>query len=206
MVDVALYESVFRLLDYLALAYDTAGRGAGAQRGRRPPRHAPQPLPHRGREVGGHRLHQRPHLPAPGGGYGRLRRRTAGAPTPPRPWRAASPTGTRWTPASSPGPARYTMADLCARLDRAEVPNSPIYSIADAFADPQYAYAETLSVVDDPVLGALRVPAPRPPPLPHPGRAPHARAQPRGAQRCRLRRLLGLLAADLEALQAEGVI
>jgi crotonobetainyl-CoA:carnitine CoA-transferase CaiB-like acyl-CoA transferase len=57
---------------------------------------------------------------------------------------------------------RYPMTDLCALLDRAEVPNSPIFSIADAFGDPHYAARETLTVVDDPVLGPLRVPAPVP--------------------------------------------
>ena len=207
VVDVALYESVFRLLDYLALAYDTRGvvrERSGAV--------APHAAPHN-------------HYPTADGKWvaiactsDRIFLRLVGAMTAsgeedgwgadPRFRTMESRVAHRdevdarvssWT-------RRYVMADLCARLDGAEVPNSPIYSIADAFADPHYAARETLSVVDDPVLGALRVPAPvprlsrtpaRPPtPAPHPGE--HNAAVYGG--------LLGLSAAELESLQAEGVI
>jgi crotonobetainyl-CoA:carnitine CoA-transferase CaiB-like acyl-CoA transferase len=98
------------------------------------------------------------------------------------------------------------MRDLCARLEAADVPHSPIYSIADALADPQYEARGTLTSVDDPVLGPLRVPAPVPrlsrtpatPPAPAPSPGEH-NAEVYGD-------VLGLSPADLDALRAEGVI
>src|SRR5205823_13809955 len=55
-----------------------------------------------------------------------------------------------------------SLTELKALLDAAEVPNSPIYSIADIAQDPQYAARETLVTVDDPVTGPVRMPAPSP--------------------------------------------
>jgi crotonobetainyl-CoA:carnitine CoA-transferase CaiB-like acyl-CoA transferase len=62
---------------------------------------------------------------------------------------------TAWT-------AQHPLAELQAALDAAEVPNSPIYSVADIFEDPQYRARETLTTIDDPVLGPVRMPAPVP--------------------------------------------
>ena len=102
--------------------------------------------------------------------------------------------------------ARFSLAELCARLDAAEVPNSPIYSIADIFADPQYRARGTLATVDDPVVGPVRVPAPVPrfsetparPLPPAPSLGEHNQEVYGG--------LLGLGAAELAALRLEGVI
>jgi crotonobetainyl-CoA:carnitine CoA-transferase CaiB-like acyl-CoA transferase len=53
--------------------------------------------------------------------------------------------------------------ELCRILDEAEVPNSPINSMADCFADPHYQARETLRPFADLELGEVRmhVPVPR---------------------------------------------
>ena len=102
--------------------------------------------------------------------------------------------------------SQHTQAELGRRLDAAEVPNSPIYSIADAFQDPHYAARHTLVPVDDPVVGRVHVPAPVPrlsatpaaPPDPAPHLGQHNREVYQGE--------LGLSEADLTQLEADGVI
>jgi crotonobetainyl-CoA:carnitine CoA-transferase CaiB-like acyl-CoA transferase len=45
------------------------------------------------------------------------------------------------------------------RLNQAEVPCSPIYSIADIFKDPQYVARETLIAVENATAGKMKMPA-----------------------------------------------
>ena len=101
---------------------------------------------------------------------------------------------------------RHTLAELRDRLDAAEVPNGPIYSIADIFEDPQYAARGTLTEIEDPLVGPTRMPAPvfrlseTPARVPRP--APEAgehNAEVYGE-------LLGLDEPALERLRDEGVI
>jgi crotonobetainyl-CoA:carnitine CoA-transferase CaiB-like acyl-CoA transferase len=54
---------------------------------------------------------------------------------------------------------RHTLRQAVAQLDAAQVPCSPIYSIADAFDDAQYRARGTLETVAYPLLGALQMPA-----------------------------------------------
>jgi crotonobetainyl-CoA:carnitine CoA-transferase CaiB-like acyl-CoA transferase len=49
--------------------------------------------------------------------------------------------------------------DLVERMQRSEVPCSPIYSIADIFRDPHYRARQTLVGVEHPVAGRLAMPA-----------------------------------------------
>jgi crotonobetainyl-CoA:carnitine CoA-transferase CaiB-like acyl-CoA transferase len=51
------------------------------------------------------------------------------------------------------------LAPLTAALRRAEIPSSPIHSIADIFADPQYESRGDLVTVTHPRLGEIRIPA-----------------------------------------------
>ncbi|MHB8614419.1 MAG: CaiB/BaiF CoA transferase family protein [Candidatus Dormibacteraceae bacterium] len=51
------------------------------------------------------------------------------------------------------------MGELVHRLNQAEVPCSPIYSIADIFKDPQYRAREALIEVDHPTAGRMKMPA-----------------------------------------------
>ncbi|HVG98152.1 MAG TPA: CaiB/BaiF CoA-transferase family protein [Chloroflexota bacterium] len=207
VIDVSLFESVFRLTDYMAPAYDALGvvRERNGASG-------PHAAPHN-------------HYPTADDKWvaiactsDRIFRRLVAAMTESgegEDWSADPGLGTMsgrvarreevdarvraWT-------RRFAMRDLCARLDAADVPNSPIYSVADAFADPQYADRGTLTTVDDPVIGPLRLPAPVPrlsrtpavPPSPAPDPGEHNAAV--------YGDLLGLGAAELENLRAEGVV
>ncbi len=50
-----------------------------------------------------------------------------------------------------------TSEEVIAAFEAAEAVIGPIYSIADIFKDPQYAARETITHVDDPVLGRVRL-------------------------------------------------
>lgn len=58
----------------------------------------------------------------------------------------------RWT-------RRHDMAALIPALNQAEIPCSPINSIADIFVDPQFAARNTLAAAAHPVLGEINMPA-----------------------------------------------
>jgi crotonobetainyl-CoA:carnitine CoA-transferase CaiB-like acyl-CoA transferase len=201
VIDVSLYESIFRLTDIMALAYDALGLV---------------------RERRGSDAHAAPHNHYPTGDgkwiaiactNDRIFRRLAAA-MDDQAWandpgfatmeqRAARRTEVdarvaAWT-------ARHPLTDLCARLDAAEVPNSPIYSIADSFADPQYQARETLTDVDDPVVGPVKMPAPVPRFSATPARIPRP-APAAGEHNAEIYGALGLDGAELARLQAEGVI
>lgn len=55
--------------------------------------------------------------------------------------------------------ASHDMAPLMEALNGAEIPSSPIYSIADIFQDPQFAARGTIATVQHPALGEVRMPA-----------------------------------------------
>lgn len=54
--------------------------------------------------------------------------------------------------------ASHSIDELRAILDRYEVPFSPVYSIADIFQDPQYAARDNIVEVIHPTLGSMRIP------------------------------------------------
>jgi crotonobetainyl-CoA:carnitine CoA-transferase CaiB-like acyl-CoA transferase len=160
VVDVSLFESIFRFTDFMALAYDALGtvrERSGSDAHAVPHNHYPTAD---GKWIAiactSDRIYQRL---AAAMGEGHDEGELAAGP------RFATMAGrvaarhevdarvASWT-------TRYAVQELCRRLDEAEVPNSPIYSIADIFGDPQYAARGTLVPLDDPVVGRVRVPAP----------------------------------------------
>ena len=202
VIDISLFESIFRLTDILALAYDTLEIV---------------------RERNGSEAHAAPHnhYPTRDGKWvaiactnDRIFRRLATAMGDPA-WGTDPEFDTMEKRAERRAIAdarvggwtsRYTMAELRERLDRAEVPNGPICSIADIFEDPHYAARETLTPIDDPVVGPVRMQAPVPRLSETPARVPRPapevgehNAEVYGGE-------LGLPVEDLERLRADGVI
>ncbi|HEX3246582.1 MAG TPA: CoA transferase [Chloroflexota bacterium] len=201
-VDVSLYESIFRFCDVLALAYDSLGIV---------------------RERKGSAAHAAPHnhYPTSDGKWiaiactnDRIFRRLAACMGQPS-WgtdpafdtmekRSANRVEvdarvSAWT-------STMPMSELREMLDAAEVPTSPIYSIQDAFEDPQYQARATLQQVDDPVIGPVMMPSP----VPRLSLTPTAVQRPAPAVGEHNEEiyggLLGVSAEDLEGLRAEGVI
>ena len=201
-VDVSLYESIFRFCDVLALAYDSLGIV---------------------RERKGSAAHAAPHNHYPTGDgkwiaiactNDRIFRRLAACMGQPS-WgtdpafdtmekRSANRVEvdarvSAWT-------STMPMSELREMLDAAEVPTSPIYSIQDAFEDPQYQARGTLQQVNDPVIGPVMMPAP----VPRLSLTPTAVQRPAPAVGEHNEEiyggLLGVSAEDLEGLRAEGVI
>ena len=203
VVDIALYESVFRVLDELAPAYGKFGtvrqrEGAGTANA----------CPHgqfRCADDGWvaiactsdkmfarfARAMDRPELAAPEA-YGEVRRRLAGRAALDRlvaDWFAVLP-----------------RAEALARCQAEEVPCSPVNSIADIFADPQFRARDNLVTRDLPAVGPVTVPGVVPKLSRTPGRI--TRLGPRlGEHNAQVyRRLLGLDDAAIARLKADGVI
>lgn len=92
-------------------------------------------------------------------------------------------------------------------LNNAEVVCSPVYTIADIFADPHVAAREMLVSVSDPELGDVVGPGLTPKLSATPGRREFASAwEPGTHNRDVYGRLLGLDDQELEELRLEGVI
>ncbi len=68
---------------------------------------------------------------------------------------------------------RADLDGIVARMAEAEGAIAPIYSIADIFKDPQYAARETITTVEHPVLGPLKMPNVIPKMGKTPGRIKH---------------------------------
>ncbi|MFN0074176.1 MAG: CaiB/BaiF CoA transferase family protein [Chloroflexota bacterium] len=201
-IDISLYESIFRFCDVLALAYDTLGKV---------------------RERVGTAAHAAPHNHYPTGDgkwiaiactNDRIFRRLASCMGQDK-WGTDPAFDTMekrsanrvevdarvaaWT-------SSLPISDLRTRLDAAEVPTSPIYSIQDAFEDEHYRERGTLQQINDPVIGPVMMPAPVPRmsvtptavQRPAPGVGEH-NEEIYGA-------LLGLSPEQVAALRADGVI
>jgi len=101
---------------------------------------------------------------------------------------------------------RHSAAEIEAIMVAAEVPVSRAYSIADIAADPHYAARGDIVTVDDPTAGPLKQPAVYPRLSATPG------AIQRGAPKLGEHNeavyggLLGLSAAEIAQLRADGVI
>lgn len=103
--------------------------------------------------------------------------------------------------------ARHTLADILDMLDRHGVPGCPVNSIADIFADAHFWERGDLVRVADPVLGDIAVPGPVPHLSRTPGRIEHLGPVAPGEHNAEVYcGVLGLSAAELEALQRAGVI
>jgi len=203
VVDIGLYESVFRLLDEIAPAFARHG----TVRERMGP-DVPQVVPHGhwqtkdGRWIAlactSEKIFARlcdvmgkPELAGPDA-LGPTRNRLA---------RREETNGlvADWV-------GRQSFDELMVACDAAGVPCGPINSIADIFEDPQYAARGNLVTVQDPRVGEIVLPAgvptlsDTPPVLRHAGRAFGADTDDI------LRNLLKMTAEDVARLRAGGVI
>ncbi|MEE4120516.1 MAG: CoA transferase [Paracoccaceae bacterium] len=101
---------------------------------------------------------------------------------------------------------KLPLAQIERLLDEAAVPASRIYTMADIFADPHYAARGMIAEADDPVLGAVAMPAVVPRLSRTPGAvrwAGHDIGQDSAAV---LRDELGLDAAEITRLAEAGVV
>jgi crotonobetainyl-CoA:carnitine CoA-transferase CaiB-like acyl-CoA transferase len=99
-----------------------------------------------------------------------------------------------------------TREEVVAACAEGEVPCGPINSIADIFADPQFAARGDLLRVQDPRAGEVVVPAPMPFLSATPGRLRHLGAALGAHNEEVYRGLLGLGAEELAELKSAGVV
>jgi crotonobetainyl-CoA:carnitine CoA-transferase CaiB-like acyl-CoA transferase len=155
MVDLGLYEPVFRILDELAPAYDTTGyvrqrMGPGTVNA----------VPHSHYPTRDNRwlaiactndkifsrlaeLMGEPEISGTGK-WGTTRQRQADR-------EAVDTHVTAWT-------SRHDRADLLHMCEQAQVPCGPVYAIDEIFEDPHYAARENILRVPDPRVGTLAIP------------------------------------------------
>jgi crotonobetainyl-CoA:carnitine CoA-transferase CaiB-like acyl-CoA transferase len=203
VIDIGLYEAVFRVLDELAPAYARAGivrdrEGAGT-RNACPHGHFPT---RDGKWVAiacttdkmFARLAEamdRPQL-AEAAAFGRQERRLAAR-------EAVIAMVGAWT-------GSLDRDEVMARCLAAEVPIGPINTIADIFADPQFQARGNLARIDDPELGPVVIADVLPRLLSTPGRIDHLGPPLGNANDAVYRGLLGLSAEEVAALARDGVI
>jgi crotonobetainyl-CoA:carnitine CoA-transferase CaiB-like acyl-CoA transferase len=102
--------------------------------------------------------------------------------------------------------ADHTSAEVQAVFEEQEAVIGPIYSIADIFDDPQYQARETITTVDDPILGPARVQNAIPRLVDTPGRVRHLGGDLGQDNDAVLGGELGHSDAELRAWLASGVI
>jgi crotonobetainyl-CoA:carnitine CoA-transferase CaiB-like acyl-CoA transferase len=98
------------------------------------------------------------------------------------------------------------MAPLIDALQQSEIPSSPINSIADIFLDPQFAARQTLATVTHPVLGAIKMPAIVPRLSETPGEISWLGHDLGADTDDVLSRALGYTRAHIDQLRARGII
>jgi crotonobetainyl-CoA:carnitine CoA-transferase CaiB-like acyl-CoA transferase len=86
------------------------------------------------------------------------------------------------------------------------VPAAPIYTVADAFADPQYAAREMIAEVPDDELGTVKLANIVPKLLRNPGKIRWSGRAAGHDTRAVLSDYLGLSATEIETLEAAGAI
>ncbi|MFF1302743.1 CaiB/BaiF CoA transferase family protein [Streptomyces sp. NPDC058307] len=101
--------------------------------------------------------------------------------------------------------AERTRADVLAAFEKAEAAIAPIQDVRDVMADPQYQALDTVTTVDDPELGPLRMQNVLFRLSSTPGAIRWA-GRPHGADTEEILTELGLTAAELTALRAEGAL
>ncbi|MER5838944.1 MULTISPECIES: CaiB/BaiF CoA transferase family protein [Streptomyces] len=101
--------------------------------------------------------------------------------------------------------ARRTRTDVLAAFEKAEAAVAPVQDVRDVMADPQYQALGTITTVDDPELGPLRMQNVlfR---LSHTPGAIRWAGRPHGADTDEVLTELGLTPAELTALRAEGAL
>ncbi|MGW1951827.1 CaiB/BaiF CoA transferase family protein [Streptomyces sp. NPDC001920] len=101
--------------------------------------------------------------------------------------------------------ARHTRADVLAAFEKAEAAVAPIQDVRDVMTDPQYAALDTITTVDDPELGPLRMQNVLFRLSATPGTIRWA-GRPHGADTDEVLTDLGLTRAELAALREEGAL
>jgi crotonobetainyl-CoA:carnitine CoA-transferase CaiB-like acyl-CoA transferase len=102
--------------------------------------------------------------------------------------------------------AERDLGEVVTAFEEAQAAVAPIYDIADIFADPQYTHLDSLTTVDDPALGPVRMPNVLYRLSQTPGRIRWTgRARGTDNEQVYLNRL-GLTSADLAELRENGVI
>ncbi|WP_407698481.1 CaiB/BaiF CoA transferase family protein [Streptomyces cyaneochromogenes] len=101
--------------------------------------------------------------------------------------------------------ARHTRADVLAAFEKAEAAVAPIQDVRDVMTDPQYAALDTITTVDDPELGLLRMQNVLFRLSATPGTIRWA-GRPHGADTDEILTDLGLTPAELATLREEGAL
>ncbi|MET9356371.1 CoA transferase [Streptomyces sp. NPDC006617] len=101
--------------------------------------------------------------------------------------------------------ARHTRADVLAAFEKAEAAVAPVQDVRDVMADPQYQALDTVTTVDDPELGPLRMQNVLFRLSATPGAIRWA-GRPHGADTEEVLTGLGLTPADVKELREEGVV
>jgi crotonobetainyl-CoA:carnitine CoA-transferase CaiB-like acyl-CoA transferase len=102
--------------------------------------------------------------------------------------------------------AEHTSDEVMAAFEEFQAVIGPIYSIADIFEDPQYQARETITSVDDPKLGKVRIQNAIPKLSATPGHVRHLGGEIGEHNREILGQELGHSDADLERWRATGSI
>ncbi|MFG3103108.1 CaiB/BaiF CoA transferase family protein [Streptomyces sp. NPDC048182] len=101
--------------------------------------------------------------------------------------------------------ARHSRADVLAAFEKAEAAVAPVQDVRDVLADPQYQALDTITTVDDPELGPLRMQNVLFRLSATPGAIRWA-GRPHGADTEEVLAELGLTPADVKELREEGVV
>ncbi|MFB7086655.1 CaiB/BaiF CoA transferase family protein [Streptomyces sp. NPDC056296] len=101
--------------------------------------------------------------------------------------------------------ARHSRADVLAAFEKADAAVAPIQDVRDVMADPQYQALDTVTTVDDPELGPLRMQNVLFRLSATPGAIRWA-GRPHGADTEEVLTELGLAPADVKELREEGVV
>ncbi len=203
VIDVALYESVFRALDEIAPAFALAGKVRGRQ------------------GVGTVNACPHGHFEAADGKWlaiactsDRMFARLAGAMGRPE-LAAADRFGPLQARLAATDEVNGIVAAWCATLPRdgiveicaaGNVPCGPVLSIDDIMADPHYRARGTLTEIEVPGIGPLPFPAPLPRLSRTPGKLRHTGPGLGEANREIYGGLLGLSESEIEELARKGVI
>lgn len=102
--------------------------------------------------------------------------------------------------------SRFDRADLLKMCEAAQVPCGPVYSIDEIFSDPQYASRGNILRVNDDRAGEIAIPNLVPRLTETPGRVNWLGPPMESHNDEVFQRMLGLSAAEMERLRAEGVI
>jgi crotonobetainyl-CoA:carnitine CoA-transferase CaiB-like acyl-CoA transferase len=101
--------------------------------------------------------------------------------------------------------AAHTRTDVLAAFEKAEAAVAPVQDVRDVLTDPQYQALDTVTTVDDPELGPIRMQNVLFRLSSTPGAIRWA-GRPHGADTEAVLAELGLTPADLAALRAEGAL